>query len=1007
MEFLSRLFTPEPQQDPPVPQPVPRRDRFVPSAQDPDLLAALGNGFLQSLFGVDRISAPDGVGGDGAPSFLALQPPEKGAAYDPDFGGSTVRAGGGFVRVAPGQVTAGSQQATADGGTDLRAVGFGGGNVSYTRRTTPTDGLDEDGEVQAGTERRLQVGAGGVQGASRWGVGGGKLDMGAGMGWDGRAQAGGAWENKNGWGATGSLGGGDGRTDWSVGLKGKHDTAISVSGHSLDQRGGGDSSNPLLDGPTHEVSHTVGAGIGVSAGVDARWVGASVGASESSRDRVGFQRSEVKVAAEFDPTAFSRAPRPMTPWGAIPDSEAPPTTWEETRRSEKWRSRYLQGRYGSRVDTVGSSADLDVASLEVGDGFTLQHDKEDSKQLGGRVAVLSAGYGDRDLSTTRTSIARTAKGYQVRLETGDADEDLANVGLGGVVGLGATTVAGRSRVAEFEVGDDEQGRAALDTFLKTGALPGAVDRADVFARMAWDGARHWLTALEKSGSATPAELEEAKARLFELSGKLNGGALDEGRDLMERGAAGATYSRIGDGRSRGDRASVSLGGYEVLHGGSSDEWYDQLWRGEEGVEKELGYQRSEDWWFDPDEKAGVAVNPERDVLPGPERSAVVFSALQSTSAGQRRMFDEAGASGMDPAMRRAWAAGQVHDGERAKVALALSEEQLATIRDRLGPQGDDFAQLRADAKNAKSDFAMLGMDYASNRERKLVEGGGDYWQFGRKGDEVIDRVKSGEDFDALTLQEKRFFVASASQGAQYRDEWKQGTGRDEANPWRVLPLALRSKDPAERDELLRMLFESVEQSSVNSTAAIPQLVSFLQQDGKLAGLTDGERAGLLSHLAVTVDDGRVNGRTERLGKKLELSRDDAVDDAAKGLLADRSLALTLGDRRFDQGRLGTFGTGEQRSEDVAAHRADAMVDWLMAAERAGGPELVADAIAKAEEKDPELVVNLLKQARHEPWRQQVAVNVLTRAGVLRARAPDRAGSRAASPAPARTPSAGP
>lgn len=945
----------------------PKDSRPAPArAPEPDPLALAGNAAVQAQLGLEPIDAPDGVGGGGAPSFLGLHPPGPTRA-DLAYGATTVRSGRGFARAAPDGVSAGAHRRTADGGTALEALGFVPGGAVFTRRRAAADGLDEDGEVGRGHEQRLRVGPDGVQGAARWGVGGDKVDVGASVGADGVSVSGGV-TRASGWGVGGSVGYGDGRVDASVGVKGPGGGSLSFSGHSLDRRGDGGGSNPVLDGRTLEVSHTVGSGFGGAVGVDTAWVGASFGGGASTRDRVAFQRSEAAVAREFDPSLlFRRAPE-VTAWGDPTAGLLPPMTWDGVAASADWRSRYLQARYGGRLEGLRSAADLDVDSLAPGDGLTWQHDRDEHLEASGRVAVVSAGYGDRDLSSTRTAIARTPTGFRVSLETADTDHDLADVGLGSLLGFASDESRGRSRSAEFEVADDAAGRAALHDFLQTGALPGAAAHASPFDRLAYDQARRWVAALEARGDATPEELERARSAVFAASGRMNGAALDHGPELLRDGGP-ATYAHVGSGGHRGDASTLAVGGFPVLHGGSDESWYERLRRGAAGPEVEAGYSRSEDWWLDPDETTSITVNPEEAPRAGSEHARITLSSLQSTNAGHRRLLDEVGAAGMDPVMRRAWAEGQVHDGDRARIALALTDAQLDTIRTRLGPAAEDFGGLRGDARASAGPLGWVGHTFELPR--------------GADPDGVIDRVRSAEDFDALPLAEKRFFLDAAARGAQYRGEWKHATGRGEANPWRTLPLALRSEDPAERDALVRLLFESVEASSLNSTCAITQLVAFVEQDGAVAGLPPDERRALLSHLSVAVDDGRVNRRTERLEKKLQVSRGDAVGDVANGLLADRHRALTPDDRRYDWERRGGLLTKEhQRPEDVEANRGDALVDWLLAAERAGGPSLVAEAVAEAETRDPDLVAELLSDARHEPWRREVAVHVLTRAGVL-------------------------
>lgn len=957
-----------------------------------DPVAALGNSVMQWLAMGTQPAPPAGPPPvapikSGAPTLKPGSAPK---------GAST----GNFASADKDVVTAGRSQASADGATrtgwvspsaDESKASVSGGyakgdgrggktttsggvawdwtdplgslaaNMSRARETAVPGAAAGQPEAVNKTSKSLGIGASGLQGQLARTEGGTSQKATASLGPNG---AGLALEqvNAKGRGAGVSVGLGSDRQDIAGTYKHSEKASVTLGAHRIDKLAAGASTNPAVAGDAWQVAHTTGGGVNGGLELDSGGLGFGASGSMSAQDVVSFQRSAAGVARDFEPgLAFGGF------WGN--------TSWTEIQKNAGMRDQYLQRRYADRVEGVTGVADADLLGLDKGDGYSFLHQDASEGEVTGRAGALSIGFGDKNLDATRTSIGRDERGWTIRVETSSSDADIQTASLFKILGGSETLTTGNGGAVQLNIDDGPEGRAALQLFTATGLLPGAEKLADPKDpdRMLVESMGPMVAAMRASG-AHPMMYEAMQRTLYAASGRLNARVLGaSGTQMLDQAPAGVTYGEHTQSRTRQDDASLSLLGKAILSSGTTENWWETDYREEGKRQTEHGYGRDEEHYFAPDESTGVAVNP-KDPRLAQQGVELVLHSLQETSGGQRKIVDRVGAAGMDPAMRAAWVKGQVHDGERTRMAMVLTGDQLDTIRDRLGPQGDDFKQLRADANKALADWANpAGAMMKTNTAREVMRmGEGPMAMFaGRdRAEDLIAKVGSAKDFDALGFDEKRKFLIFASQGAQYRDEWKsKGTDREHANPWRALPLALREQDPKKRGELVRTMFESIEGSSIDSTTALVQLVDFLDQDGKAAGLSAEDRKSLVAGLAVQVEDGRVDSRAKALAK----SPETAGKAVADGLLSDGKRQLAMNDRRFTM----DFTKVDAANE---ANRGDAMVDWLLAADQAGGTALT-DGVQGALARDPKLVERILANTRHEPWRQETARNLLRRAGV--------------------------
>jgi hypothetical protein len=921
------------------------------------------------------------------------QPQHSGRYLHGDWGGVTVGKAQGvgtspdpqgrYVRLTPSSdgasLTVGSHRTQGETGKRTgHAVGaqFDWNDLTKSTLTHsfhaggPGKSVDEDGDLANGREISTRLGADGLQVAMRTAHEENKRDTSLNLTPDGvGAKHVSENEDGKGWGA--SLGIGPDRIDAGVEVKPFNNVSVGAGVHAVNTTTGGRSTNTLLDRKSWEVMHTTGAGADLSLGYDGPGVGLGVSGGLSERQAVAFQESEAQIRADFDPKGWND-PRGLV--GKL-------SSWDEVEK-HGLTSQYLAQKYGDRVEGVTSMADVALGRMQSGQGYSFQSERGSSKGVSGRAGLFSASFGDQDLGVTKTSIARQDKGWKISLQTADSDQDLVGAAVAGVGGREVDTQQ-KARGVDLTVDDTPAGREALRRFQQTGLLPGADQLADPK-----DPARQkYQTALD-AFEATRKLLGDENAHrllganLYEASAPLNARALGaDGKRLLEAPPSSTTYTGHTTSDTDIHESSVTVAGRKIVDAGLTETQTDRYYRGQEGVELELDDDLRENLWLGEDETTSVRVNPEGLSLGGQEIELAMRSR-QPTDAPGRRLLDQIGAKGMDPEMRRAWADGEVHDHEQERLNLMLTGEQLDVIRDRLGPKGDDMAQLVADARYGLDVYGSVNLNLYGHKTataKLLMSDQKGLFEGTDKAKAVLGKVRTDKDFLALSPEDKRLVAVAAAQGAQHRDEWKEGSQREDAQPWRVLPLVLQVEDPKERAELVRSVFGAVEDSSLGSTRAVVQMIEFLQQDGKLAGLTDAEIRDLTSGVSVELVDGRVDERAKALQ---ELSSADAAVQIGMGLLRDSQRELTMGDRRF-------FSPVDPL-ERIEANRGDAMVDWLLAAERARGSRAVAEGVRAAMFTDPGLVDRLLQNTRHEPWRQATALRMLRRAGLVSERSPEQA-----------------
>jgi hypothetical protein len=162
---------------------------------------------------------------------------------------------------------------------------------------------------------------------------------------------------------------------------------------------------------------------------------------------------------------------------------------------------------------------------------------------------------------------------------------------------------------------------------------------------------------------------------------------------------------------------------------------------------------------------------------------------------------------------------------------------------------------------------------------------------------------------------------------------------------------------------VRDVFAAVEESSVHSTCSVMQMVEFLQQDGKLAGLTNAEIRELTSGLTVELED-------ESMDERLQAMKDpkSGLSELASGLLADGWPAEKPG------------LMPSLLREDAETQRGAAMTDWLSAAERVRGPKFAVEGLRVAMMVDPTVLPRLMENTRHEPWRRVMLARILSQGG---------------------------
>lgn len=849
---------------------------------------------------------------------------------------------------------------------------------------------------------------------------------------DGQLGLSGGATHKNGAGVTAGLGFADSAVSGSLGgsYKGK---GASVSFHAVDDRAMASIDSTSGGGAGGDAARWFGE-TAVSYGLhDATSVGGRasatvgpatvrVGGYVADHDTARFHTTMEALLADYDPQAMKTLADQRVGTGPYGYVEPIDPTSLEAMDSDALKDlakshpdlfqAYVGQRFEARVSEARSFESLDLASLGAGEAMSYQTGQGSGVSGGVSAYGIGASLGMDEQSIEELAIGRDATGrIQVKVSAMDEEAMNASIGVGGgLIGIGGKNTEGRKSHVEFTVDDSPEGLKALEEFQQTGLLPGA--------REAVQGAAgsealmsDWRAQMDRVGEldaqiaaqTDPIERDrleeqraEARSELTRASGAMNKAMLQrDDWDLSAAEVPGVDYTTHEMAQHESDKSTFSLAGWSWSWGTSFSE-YIKKYEKNGATEREFGGSKSTDYWFDEDERSNVVTNPEDLAFNGYEIELGMFSE-QDPSAREREVLAGLEYSGLRDGYASQWAQGDIDSSKRVQVSLVMSGAQL----DHMGQAfdgGDDFWK-RIGTDTAEYDWTARfpNLKGASPETREVVEdnsvaralatdrvalaieedrnGGFRETFFGAEWDRLvatdasflelvqmrenmlanIAAVETSDDFAALSENEQGLAIGSFVMQSVEADE----------NPWDAAHMVLAIEDPEIRAKHFRTLFMTYEHATEGSNATI-DFIEWVQDEGASNGLEQGTIDDLLSGARVEIEDGRVDDRAEELAGALS---DPELLDKAGQWLAESADDIDVTD-------------GERMAADMGwrksmATEADEAGDWVQAADKAGGTELVEEMVRKAAGNDPWFAGRYLRNiAKVDASRARVVAEIL-------------------------------
>lgn len=277
-------------------------------------------------------------------------------------------------------------------------------------------------------------------------------------------------------------------------------------------------------------------------------------------------------------------------------------TLAELQKSDPSAAEDYLGRYDAllhddqgRVTELGN---LPVDALRPGQALTL----DTSTSFGGGAGLSVYGVGGSGsydkAQAQRTAVVRNADGSMTfDITTADQQKAEGNAEVLGALQAGGSASWGDAANVRFTFSNDEQGQRALQDFMKTGVLPGAMNERDPA------NARYRELADKKDLS------KREQAELREMADRVNAGAMERFAGGPPATGPGVRYDGGNRIENKASEGHVRLLGLGLGESGSTHaegrHWY------REGDSLQVGFSNQhtdQHWWAD-DEAATSVFNP--------------------------------------------------------------------------------------------------------------------------------------------------------------------------------------------------------------------------------------------------------------------------------------------------------------------------------------------------------------------------------------------------------------
>ncbi|MCB9742883.1 MAG: DUF4157 domain-containing protein [Alphaproteobacteria bacterium] len=484
------------------------------------------------------------------------------------------------------------------------------------------------------------------------------------------------------------------------------------------------------------------------------------------------------------------------------------------------------------TEGIESAEDLSVDAILGWDpGSGLMIERMTGGGAGGTFGTLAVSVtgGVEEQRVEQLSVQRNADGT-VSVTVTSQDTDSFNAGLNvGPAGLTGTQSDTTSSAVTFNVDPSTpEGRAALETFLQTGSLPGAMDYAADMGVIP-----------QNVDLSDPGQVEQyvvAANRAFLLA---------QGDQDTRWGPeqSGATYTGVEFSEAMVRSTSIAVLGFDVLSSMTREEWRERMYTVGGEWETNFLYDQIETWMFSRDSHlSGISVNPEVGAYLGMfQQQDASLGWIQENGLGD--LVD----AGADP-FTALYVQGVFdsvdfnNSAQRATLALGLAEADLISIRDELNAMGEINERLAAVDESIDSrllgflsDNLHAGLEFTPPDYEVTVTDPGELFRLdelgtymGVGGDEAIalfgdnaddplfvtqtlQNVINADpaDFESLTPLEQEVYLRVGLASYTEQSQWMANT---EGDPYDMLSLVLNVEDPETRDAMLRRTFYAVEQA---------------------------------------------------------------------------------------------------------------------------------------------------------------------------------------------------
>ena len=812
--------------------------------------------------------------------------------------------------------------------------------------------------------------------------------------------------------------GSSGETDHGDGGSKKHDTSVKVTTEGLDVTRNGKSVKFAKDelGGGYEKScgkYKVGASFSVKSGtsteqLDARFAEGAAGVLASLLPIPDEATDPTNIRSIADTTGYKAGGSVGAESGAFGASvEASMEDYDTTRffttekaqgADQNERSSILQLReraeLSGKLSGVKAISDVDLEKLKEGEGYSFEH--KGAKSVAGSVTAygVSAGLGYSDAGFEQTALAKTGdSSYRVTMTATSDEETAGHVGFKGLSLAGASG-SGTDASVSFSASGPE-GVAALKGFQATGLLPGA--EAVVRARdpAGWQAFANDRAALETAmKGGNPFEIDTARRSVFAASKDLNRMFMDSnGWSLPEATIPGVNYDEHMTGRSNSESVGLKLGPLDLMHSVTERMWQ-RDYRTGTGAKTELGASQSVHNIIDPDESESSITAPK-----GNSGAAWLLSEEGTLGSESRQRLARTGPQFMagPKEMQDSWVGGDYHDAVKNQVAMAFTEDQMAEMRDKVAvmkpedAQGflDDLTMIRKisgldemrESGAALSVFAgpvmsmalrpwvkqLNDLEEAANdaRRKRISEGEAAGLQHGGLfGNTTLTAKQLSEEFESLSKEERRLIVVGgAIAGAE------KGYGKG----WNALKLALRVKDTAERNELLREIFAAVARRDDDANAPM-ELLAYLEDQATKEGVPREQLNAIVSGTQVGTMDPGPQVAAKQWREELRLKGMEAADKWAAQKLSEAARLRDHND--FGGMQNDSWGAMAENEGNVAQNRADHITDLLEGVAGTGGPAGLQKAIDVALATDPTVLLRMKVVLAGDPVRLAIVRDLL-------------------------------